>query len=173
MLRFIFKLNVAIGAAKRATFGRKIAKTWYERYIRHYVFFSLRRPNSYFMLSGDLNNSKWFPSGPSLLADTGVIQWSKPSYALEPIEKQQTRINFKHNNQSDLLANHHPDQDDEGQSQAKLFVHFDDLVKANIARVEEIDINADDEQNIDILDALDKYAQSDEDEGTSDVDTKN
>jgi hypothetical protein len=161
LLRFIFKLNVAIGAAKHATFGRrKMAQTWYERYLRHYVFFSLKRPNSYFMLSGDDNCSKWFPSGPKLLATTGVIKWSQSYDTFGPTEKSPTRINFRHNNQVDLLANYHPEEDDEGQSQAQLFVHFDNLKQANAVNVEEIEITNEDAiapRNSDVLSALDEY----------------
>lgn len=165
MLRFIFTLTVALGAAKRATFSRrKIADTWYERYIRHYVRLSLRRPNSFFMLTGEDHQSKWFPSGPRLLASTGVIKWAQSYETFGPVEKSQTRLNFKHNNQTDLLANYHQDPSDKGQSQAELYVHFDELTRAKT--IEEIEITDEDttKVNPDIMGALDEYIKADEQE---------
>ena len=163
MLRFIFTLNVALGAAKRATFSRrKIANTWYERYIRHYVWLSLHRSNSFFMLTGEDYNSKWFPAGPKLLASTGVFKWGQSYETFGLVEKSHARLNFKHKNQTDLLANHHSDDSDAGQSQAELYVHFDKLTQ--VKAVEEIEIIEEDinKANPDIMGALDEYINADE-----------
>lgn len=141
MLKSIIKLNVALHAAKAATFGRKIAPTWHERYLRQYVYMSLKRPNSHFLLTGNNNYSKWFPSGPGLLATTGVIQWSNSSY--KPIANpESTHINFKHANQTDLLMNHHSDHKD-NRSRKELLEYFENLKKSNQLHVFEIDLNED------------------------------
>lgn len=164
MLRFIFTLAVAIEAATRATFSRrKIADTWYERYIRHYVWLSLHRPNSFFMLTGEDRQSKWFPSGPKLLTSTGVFKWYQSYTTLGPVEKSQTRPNFKHNNQTDTLANYHPGEIDEGQSKAELYVHFDEL---RVKTIEEIEITDEDTTKVNPRHhgALDEYINADEQE---------
>lgn len=165
MLRFIFTLNVALGAAKRATFSRrKIAETWYERYIRYYVRLSLMRPNSFFMLTGEDHASKWFPSGPKLLASTGVIKWAISPNTFGPVEKTPARHSFKHHNQTNLLANYHPEDGDEGQSELKQLVRFEELTRAKT--IEEIEITEEDaatfDANTDIMVALEEYIESEE-----------
>lgn len=128
MLRFIIKCAVALKAARLATFGIHIADTWYQRYIRHYVYFSLLRPHSFFMLSGaDNGRSKWFPSGPKLLSDTGVIKWSRPYGILAPTGVSLAKPSLRHGNPA------------EGDSEVDVS-GMPTLVSSNKVFVEEIDI---------------------------------
>jgi hypothetical protein len=172
MLRFIFTINVAIAAAKRATFSRqRLADTWYERYIRHYVRLSLMRPNSFFMLTGPNRTSRLLPSGPNLLVTTGVIKWNQSCEVFGPIEKSQTRLNFKHKNQSDTLANYHPDLEDNKKfkSNVAACVYFEELQRPNT--VEEIEITYEDAMtkvNTDIIGALDEYIKADKESENTD-----
>lgn len=63
-----------------------------------------------------------------------------------------------------MLANYHQDPSDKGQSQAELYVHFDELTRAKT--IEEIEITDEDttKVNPDIIGALDEYIKADEQE---------
>ena len=150
LIKTIIKLNVACVAAFRATFGPRIAALWSDRYIRQYVFISLHRPYSYWMLSGEDNNSKWLPSGTGLLANTGLIKWSGRPWS-EPesdtaFAPRRTNRIFTHPNVN-LVANFHPDHRESQMSDAQVLARFQDIQSSNEPDVEEIVINIQDEKD--------------------------